>query len=273
MKLTKEQVLEIAQQSKLLGARMPENYKESFNVDGTYFTTVPTEADILAFTQAIEDKILGTMLDSLKDTDSVRQSFYSKPDGLHTEEPWVVDDVNTNLIAKEVDGVYQYIAEIDPSTFSNSKMSEEEKEANAARIVECVNACAGMGIPEDDITQMQVEAAELRGYLSIALPLARQLQALTPVWWINIHTKEAIEDEQIDDMWKYTTHYPLFATPNLPKGWVPAPIEPNETMLSAGCAISCKEPCYADCKNNYVLKQQYKAMILVAQPEQTKGGK
>jgi hypothetical protein len=44
------------------------------------------------------------------------------------------------------------------------------------------------------------------------------------------------------------------------------PIEPTDEMMSAGCGIDCKEPCYADCKNNGILRAQYKAMLEAAPP-------
>jgi hypothetical protein len=42
------------------------------------------------------------------------------------------------------------------------------------------------------------------------------------------------------------------------------PEVPTDEMMQAGCGITCKEPCYADCKNNGKLRDQYKAMYVAA---------
>lgn len=75
----------------------------------------------------------------------------------HTPEPWVlnefadiydVDDSNGMLIA---------------AVFPCEDLLLETHKANAARIVACVNACAGMEDPAAEIAALQERIAELEG--------------------------------------------------------------------------------------------------------------
>jgi len=70
----------------------------------------------------------------------------------HTKEPWevitsefpiIVDSKGTLAICYPVYG------------------KDEESEANAHRIVQCVNACADMKDPEKEIAQLRADRAEL----------------------------------------------------------------------------------------------------------------
>ena len=63
----------------------------------------------------------------------------------HAKEPWVIDDCNRDLICvMGPDGVYDYIANADGP---GNERTHEERSANAARIVACVNALAGVADP------------------------------------------------------------------------------------------------------------------------------
>jgi hypothetical protein len=67
----------------------------------------------------------------------------------HTPEPWV------QIGPVIADEWYDHIAVINGTT-------DNVNEANAARIVACVNACEGMGDPEATIKQMQYELERFR---------------------------------------------------------------------------------------------------------------
>ncbi len=52
----------------------------------------------------------------------------------HTPGPWVVDEANTNLVARLVDGVYEYVCAVEPSSFSTREYNNEQEEADARLI-------------------------------------------------------------------------------------------------------------------------------------------
>jgi hypothetical protein len=52
----------------------------------------------------------------------------------YTPGPWVVDESNPNLVARLVDGVYEYVCEVAPSSFSTRECSDEQEEADARLI-------------------------------------------------------------------------------------------------------------------------------------------
>jgi hypothetical protein len=52
----------------------------------------------------------------------------------HTPGPWVVDEANTNLVARLVNGVYEYVCEVEPSSFSTRECSQDQEEADARLI-------------------------------------------------------------------------------------------------------------------------------------------
>lgn len=57
----------------------------------------------------------------------------------HTTVPWEIDDTNPELIARLVDDVYEYIATTYIPLFAETKFTDEEMNANAQHIVNCVN--------------------------------------------------------------------------------------------------------------------------------------
>jgi hypothetical protein len=52
----------------------------------------------------------------------------------YTPGPWEVDESNPNLVARLVDGVYEYVCEVAPSSFSTRECSDEQEEADARLI-------------------------------------------------------------------------------------------------------------------------------------------
>jgi hypothetical protein len=52
----------------------------------------------------------------------------------HTPGPWVIDDSNPNLVARLVNGVYEYVCAVEPSSFSNRECNQEQEEADARLI-------------------------------------------------------------------------------------------------------------------------------------------
>jgi hypothetical protein len=76
----------------------------------------------------------------------------------HTKEPWDLSE----LIWYVVDGSGKPIA----STYS-TKLEKDEIEANAHRIVQCVNACADMKDPEKEIAQLRADRADLLEALKV----------------------------------------------------------------------------------------------------------
>ena len=53
-----------------------------------------------------------------------------------TPGPWRIDEANLTLVARLVDGEYEYICSVDPEEFSVSDMTDEENRANATLIAE-----------------------------------------------------------------------------------------------------------------------------------------
>jgi hypothetical protein len=52
----------------------------------------------------------------------------------HTPGPWVVDEANTNLVARLVNGVYEYVCAVEPSSFSTRECSDDQEESDARLI-------------------------------------------------------------------------------------------------------------------------------------------
>ena len=47
----------------------------------------------------------------------------------YTPGPWVVDDANSELVARFVDGKYEYICDCDVSQFAKTQSTQKEREA------------------------------------------------------------------------------------------------------------------------------------------------
>lgn len=75
----------------------------------------------------------------------------------HTPEPWTmnkVDEGQTDNGYKEHINVCQASTNTPLAKVEHSGLDWEEYEANAQRIIECVNACKGIEHPSKDIPQM-----------------------------------------------------------------------------------------------------------------------
>lgn len=81
----------------------------------------------------------------------------------HTPEPWAYEN---GYIIQQDGGEYGY--QIAHVKHPYSDFPDDEIEANAARIVACVNACAGMGDPEATINGMRYELDRFRTGISDA---------------------------------------------------------------------------------------------------------
>lgn len=63
----------------------------------------------------------------------IREALEAGP----TPGEWVIDKPNPHLVAKLVDGAYEYICAIEPSTFSTTDRAPHEDDANARFIAAC----------------------------------------------------------------------------------------------------------------------------------------
>ncbi len=66
-----------------------------------------------------------------------------------TPGPWVVDESNPNLVARLVNGVYEYVCAVEPSSFSDREYSREQEESDARLIAaapELLTALKGAGL-------------------------------------------------------------------------------------------------------------------------------
>ena len=90
----------------------------------------------------------------------------------HTQEPWIVTG-SVKLVGNEktwrtehwigeilTQGVYRgSICYLQSANHLPTGTTIEETEANARRIADCVNACAGMGNPAEEIKRLRELAA------------------------------------------------------------------------------------------------------------------
>lgn len=104
----------------------------------------------------------------------------------HTPEPWDHED---GYIIEKDNGEYGY--QIAHVNHPNTDFPSEEIEANAARIVECVNAMAGIGAPiefmnqiksikADDVLNAMKERDELIGLLQNLEGILESNGTITP---------------------------------------------------------------------------------------------
>ena len=91
----------------------------------------------------------------------------------HTPEPWVFDDrpdIDTNFYSDDATG--SIIGGCQEYTFAHRDI--EDRFANAKRIVNCVNACAGMADQAAEIAELKRQRDELLSALGVAIPLIKQ---------------------------------------------------------------------------------------------------
>lgn len=89
----------------------------------------------------------------------------------HTQEPWI-----TNTFSHPSDQIFD-VKGVIIADCKWTNHTPDQRELNAARIVSCVNACAGMDDPAVEIERLRTENARLRGALEAA---EHVLQVLTP---------------------------------------------------------------------------------------------
>ena len=99
----------------------------------------------------------------------------------HTPEPWKVGPTNPGRIYRD-SGSLSKIG--NPIARANVAIwPEGQEDANAARIVACVNACAGMADPEEEIAALREVAEAARAFFFDASYINGK--DLTPVQRVN----------------------------------------------------------------------------------------
>jgi hypothetical protein len=79
----------------------------------------------------------------------------------HTKEPWeVVPTIYSEHL--EIRDIDRRLISVVASQYPQGAKTED---ANAQRIVQCVNACADMKDPAKEIAQLRADRAELLGFL------------------------------------------------------------------------------------------------------------
>lgn len=63
----------------------------------------------------------------------IREALEAGP----TPGEWVIDEPNSHLVARLVDGAYEYICAVEPSTFSKTSRPPREDDKNARFIAAC----------------------------------------------------------------------------------------------------------------------------------------
>jgi hypothetical protein len=81
----------------------------------------------------------------------------------YSPEPWAILPQRADMIKSDKDG--SHVLEC------IGHRTHERTQANAARIVACVNACEGMQDPAKEIEQLQLDKADLIESLSMALTI------------------------------------------------------------------------------------------------------
>lgn len=113
----------------------------------------------------------------------------------HTPEPWVQ---NTLMIVAPNGGRGQYGGlEVAHTGLVGRNRPGEQAEADAERIVACVNACAGMENPSSAIAELQAENARLREELAMWKPLTPE-EATAALDAIDSGDCPAINDAEIE---------------------------------------------------------------------------
>lgn len=80
---------------------------------------------------------------------------------IHTPEPWKVDDSEFPAIGNVVDCDNEQVCQTSERKGYTAPLSQLEiRKANAARIVACVNACAGMEDPAAEIQALRMDLAD-----------------------------------------------------------------------------------------------------------------
>ena len=81
----------------------------------------------------------------------------------HTPEPWIIHSTSSHICNKQ-GTIIATLWCIGEAAGAQGMKYYPESEANAARIVACVNACKGMEDPAKEIAQLREELARLKGH-------------------------------------------------------------------------------------------------------------
>ena len=110
----------------------------------------------------------------------------------HTPEPWFDDRAthdqpyqNIKILGDENRGICWLWIDDAPVDDWNA-----EQRANAARIIDCVNACADMTDPAAEIAELKRQRDELLAALGVAIPLIKQAR----LDWRDQNTESYDED-------------------------------------------------------------------------------
>ena len=95
----------------------------------------------------------------------------------HTPGPWEVDESNPNLVARLVDGVYEYVCEVAPSSFSTRECSDEQEEADARLIAAAPELLAALRVARADIRRCFGDTVESLRLIEAAIAKATGEQA------------------------------------------------------------------------------------------------
>ena len=82
----------------------------------------------------------------------------------HTPGPWVVDEANTNLVARLVDGVYEYVCAVEPSSFSTREYNNEQEEADARLIAAAPELLEALKIARPYVSAALTETGSVDAY-------------------------------------------------------------------------------------------------------------
>jgi hypothetical protein len=129
-----------------------------------------------------------------KDTDSRRHAGRKEQDMSHTPEPWEYFEYTNSIGVKMIKGnKTKYSAEPYAVCGGYSQEDKDITRANARRIVACVNACAGMDEPEEQIKGMQFELARYNRILKSGINAVAIQNAMNYVLSVEQQRDELLE--------------------------------------------------------------------------------
>jgi hypothetical protein len=91
----------------------------------------------------------------------------------HTPGPWVIDDSNPNLVARLVNGVYEYVCAVEPSSFSNRECNQEQEEADARLIAAAPDLLEALKMAMLDWENMRVVPPASRPHKAARAAIAK----------------------------------------------------------------------------------------------------
>lgn len=219
----------------------------------------------------------------------------------HTPEPWSygfpkVNGVDVREAKCMVSAGGWHVASVSHGgIYPDEPFGSQTREANARRIVACVNACRGL--PTDDLEKMQ-----LGGVLNATAELLAQREQLQSKYKAAMDALQVARDgtewcsseelDRIDALLAGQVPEPVMTAgvdvadglfeiqvaawantgedPGVPEGWQPVPVEPTFAMLAAD---GCKEHHEGqECNFHKNRRRIWKAMLAAAPEPAGKGG-